>query len=121
MIAQSFRYWLADLITGGEIRRMDDIICKLARRLEIKADLYAGDVHTGTLMVGSLANALAEAKSRAERLQSDLDIISIDNTNGWHNSKHFESALRTIAAMPTPKANATVRRMASVAREAVKP
>ena len=68
MIAQSFRYWIADLITGG---------------------------------------ALTELDERAWRWRCDAE------------AKFY--ALRTIAAMPTPKANATVRRMARVAQEAVKP
>jgi len=102
MIAQSFRYWLANLISGGELMR---------------AQYMEKSIH------GSAEFAMAQAReatAKAYQLQCDLNILRIDNTNGWHNSERFEAALRTIAAMPTPKANATVRRMAAVAREALK-
>lgn len=99
MIAQSIRYWLADLITGGALTRARDDTAYANKHM---VDGYYG-----------MAEAL-------KSVRSERDILIIDNTNGWHNSKHFEAALRTIAAMPTPSANATVRRMAHVAQEAVK-
>ncbi len=92
-------HWIADLITGGELSR--------AKEAEEYANRH---------MVQGYYGLADEVK----RLRSERDILRIDNANGWSNSKRFEAALRTIAAMPTPKANATVRRMARVAEEALK-
>jgi len=50
----------------------------------------------------------------------DRGVLEYDNRNGWANSDRFKSALNAIAACETPSANGTVRRMANIAREALK-
>jgi len=75
-VSMKFRYWLANLISGGEL---------------VRAEVYKSQYE----VMYHLAIA-AETRSRQRT-----------------------SALLKIAAMPTPKANATVRRMAAVAREAL--
>ena len=82
MIAQSFRYWIADLIAGGEMTEL-------------------------------------EARASFQHWRADKWFADALHTAGHLNIARGH--LRTIAAMETPGANATVRRMASVAREAVKP
>ena len=85
MSAQSFRYWLADLITGGALTRAK---ADNAMWFEASAQLGAKFVLAG------------------EAHADEVDRLT--------------AALRTIAAMEAPLANATVRRMAKVALEAVK-
>ena len=85
MSAQSIRYWLADLICGGELTRAK---ADNAMWFEASAQLGAKFVLAG------------------EAHEDEVDRLT--------------AALRTIAAMETPKANATVVRMARVAQEAVK-
>mgnify|MGYP003613599942 CR=1 FL=1 len=81
----SFRYWLADLISGGEMTRAD---CQYWRLWEIAK----GDRE-------------ASAKRRYE-------IFS-----GWIDCEaELNNRLNRIAALETPNANATVRKMAKIAR-----
>ena len=124
MIAQSFRYWLADLICAGALKRADNSVMGIFRQF-------------------SLADAQArEASARAYALQADLnaraDALQADNAMWFEASAQLgakfllageahedevdrlTAALRTIASMPTPSANATVRRMARVAQEVIK-
>ena len=99
MIAQSFRYWLADLITGGELTRA-------------KADnamWFEASAQLGAKLV--LAVEAHEDELRARDLMLEVSATL---------ARQYGAALRTIAAMETPGANATVRRMARVALEAVK-
>jgi hypothetical protein len=64
------------------------------------ADLISG---------GELTRLRSDLKDRDTMLEAAAAIVS-----------RRTDALRTIAAMPTPGANATVRRMARVAQEALK-
>lgn len=92
MIAQSFRYWIADKLTGGEFLR-----------LHVKASMseYWEKAYFGA------------SSSRAEWAGTAVSIR--------RDATKYRQALIAIAAMPTPRANATVRRMARVAQEAVTP
>ena len=66
MIAQSFRYWLADLICGGELTRAK---ADNAMWFESSAQLGAKFVLAGE------AHA-----DEVDRLRSERDILIIDNT-----------------------------------------
>lgn len=63
------------------------------------------------------------ALSRARDVRDKaLDRLSreIDRRCDWIDERHkYRSALREIAACETPNANATVRRMAKIAKEAL--
>lgn len=96
MIAQSFRYWIADKLTGGALTAAHDDISSMADTTsELLADLTEASADLW----------LAEAQAREQ----------------MGRAYQLTEALNRIAAMPTPSANATVRRMARVAEEAVKP
>ncbi|WP_426032697.1 hypothetical protein [Cypionkella sp. TWP1-2-1b2] len=85
MIAQSFRYWIADLIAGGALT---------------DADCY---------------------KQRYDRMYELAMDASFKRDEVNEKAATYRAALRTIAAMETPNAAPSAKRMASVAREAVKP
>ena len=93
-----FRHWLADLISGGE----------LAFQTKGWSRVNALYQHSE----GRLRNE----KDVSRKLRSELEILKYDNRNGWANSAMFSDRLSAIAAMETPGANATVRRMARMAR-----
>lgn len=102
-------HWIADLITGSALTRAERDI-----------ELLRGSVTQSVAAIHLCENGKRRLEVEIERLKELSKLLSYDNTNGWSNSERFEVALRTIVAMPTPKANATVRRMAAVAREALK-
>ena len=95
MIAQSFRYWLADLICGGELTAAHDDISAMA---ETTSELLAD---------------ITEARA-------DLWLAEEQAREQMGRAYQLTEALNRIAAMQTPGANATVVRMARVALEAVK-
>ncbi len=88
----TIRERIADWLTGGALTR--------AR----------GDVDY-------VLDRLSQEKAKARRAEDGCAILEYDNRNGWANSDRFSEALRTIAACETPKANATVKRMARIARQ----
>ena len=61
-----------------------------------------------------------DAEKEADGAKDMLRILEYDNKNGWLNSNQFSAVLQSIASMETPGANATVRRMAKAAKEALK-
>lgn len=98
-MTRSFRYWLADLISGGELTR--------AREMEGYANKHMIDGYYGL-------------RSAVNRLREEKADFHVSNGQSLQRIARQNIALRTIAAMETPKANATVKRMARTAREAVK-
>lgn len=109
MIAQSFRYWLANIISGGELVRAQ----RMEKYTNASVEFARYQAH--------------EAADKARNLQCALNYWQREANEGWGTATHRLLALQEIAAMETPaaswawyKANATVRRMARTAREAVK-
>ena len=94
----SFRYWLADLISGGKLSQM-------------KRD---GSVLLSAMTTGQARQRQMRQESR--ELQGKLSILEMDNRNSWSNSKLYADRLYRIAALETDYANATVRKMAKIAR-----
>lgn len=95
-----FRYWLADLISGGELTRVCDALSSLTS---------------------------AVSRERKTRRYSEIERERVYAQAGWDQSAVFAkrcdvymAALRQIAAEVTPGANATVRRMGRIAEEALK-
>lgn len=95
----NMRERIADWISGGAVMRAKD------------AEAFANE-HMSLGYYG--------LKDAMNRMESKYSILEYDNRNGWANSDRFQAALTAIAACETPSANATVRRMANIAREALK-
>ena len=98
----NWRYKLADWISGGELTRM-------TAAMQQSMDNFT-----------TLHGTYSTYRTMWKDTKAALDVMTIDNRNGWTNSARFSRALSDIAAMETPSANATVRRMANRAREALK-
>jgi hypothetical protein len=96
-----FRYWLADLISGGALTRLDDEFGILFR-------------HNG-MARGEEQKLRADLKS----LKSERDLMDSLVANNWQNSNRFSHALRAISAEVKPTSNATVMRMGRIAEEAL--
>jgi len=89
-----FTHWLANLISGGALSAAHASIWAMSQ--------------TTSKALGDITEARA-----------DLWVAHQSAREEMARADQLTAALRTIAAMPTPKANATVRRMAVVAREAL--
>lgn len=63
-------------------------------------------------MFGKKAREIAALKKEVSHLETDVAMLT-------QFDRDQRTALRTIADMETPSANATVKRMAKVAREAL--
>jgi HAMP domain-containing protein len=60
-----------------------------------------------------------EAAAEIERLSKEVDGLTDNNLAIWAAHNRLRDALREIAVMETGRANATVRRMAQKARDAL--
>jgi hypothetical protein len=91
-----FRYWLADLISGGALTR-----------LEIRSER---------------ASAIREQEFSTSHVQLRSEIAFLEAFNAeWEtDAACYRTALRAIAAEVKPTSNATVKRMGRIASEAMK-
>ncbi len=89
-----FRLWLANLISGGEIARL-------------------------RMRVDGLLQEVSDGIEEIEDLSQDIDRAMKACTEYELDAYARGQALRDIIAMETPSANATVKRMAKRAREAL--
>ncbi len=88
------RLWLANLISGGEVARL-------------------------RMRVDGLLQEVSDGIEEVEDLSQDIDRAMKACTEYEVDAFNRGQALRSIAAMETQKANATVKRMAKRAREAL--
>ena len=94
-----FRYWMADLISGGELTWANEFVHKIH--------------HLSTETDGMRCETI-------EVLKRSRDDANSDYRSALGVIKHQQIALRQIAANVTPGANATVKRMGRIAEEALK-
>jgi hypothetical protein len=104
-----FRYWLADVISGGELTFQKN---GWARSVALSQDRKSA--------IAELLDMNARQKASISEMADKLTLANMDNANGWHNSERFEAALARIAAEVKPTSNATVKRMGRIASEALK-
>lgn len=117
-----FRLWLANLISGGELngvahdlRTYMDIAIDYGRdidRLEAANAKALDLIERMEVVIDQQAAALDEATKRADGFRENRNQM-------LRVSAGYVNTLRAIIAMQTPGANATVRRMARIAREAL--
>jgi len=74
--------------------------------------ISGGELMRAQYMEVANARLLGREEAKVAKCQREAN-------EGWATATLRMIALQEIAAMPTPKANATVRRMAAVAREAL--
>lgn len=94
----SLRAFIADLISGGEITR--------SRRY------HAQVAHEASCHIGMLEYKLESSREEYSRLAKCAETQAKQNLR-------FMQIMEEVQAMETPRANATVRRMARKLREAV--
>ena len=103
-----FRLWLANLISGGEIARLENENGLLIYAGEVALDRRRFLEDEREILQRALSSEHHSHTLTAKKLKVERD-----------ETASRKVALRDIAAMETPKANATVKRMAKRAREAL--
>ena len=98
----TLRHKLADWISGGELTEARD------------------RTHDWYLAWDEERRRANFASGELRDVRIDRDALLIDNDNGWSNSRRYAGALGRIIAEEKTTSNATVRRMARIAREALK-
>jgi len=96
---RGFRYWLADLISGGELTRQTN-----GWRLS--------EAHNSTLRYTEHKMWIDLCNNRSELADMMADKRGCEKSR----NKTYKDRLARIAALETPSSNATEREMANIAR-----
>lgn len=107
-----FRYWLADLISGGELTQVNE-------QLE-RMDADLDRILANQSLTLNVFEKNARQKATIAEMANKLNLANYDAANGWANSERFSETLRQIAAEVKPTSNATVKRMGRIAEDALK-
>lgn len=112
----TIRNRIADWISGGTISKQDADIASITNKWRVCVERMENLEFNSQMAVDQVEEDEAHAIFERQELARECRILRIQSDQAAIRG----AALRRIAAMETPGANATVKRMAQAAREALK-